>query len=389
MKILYFSNSRLPTKKAHGHQIMKMAYFFSQQNITVELIVPSRKNPQHQNISPFKFYGIKKTFLIKKIFSYDPAWLIKFKSGIYIKTQAMLFIFSLFIYLLFKPNKSDYIFYTRDEYLLPLLQIFSGTVVWEAHSLPKKHRYYLKYFKKCNSIIVLTHELKKILIKIGLKPEHILVSADAVEINMFGIKLETKEARKILGLPQSKIILGYSGSYKTKNMDKGIKDILSALSMLYPQFKHIFFVAVGGSQKEIDFYQKIAENKKISDLVKFIPRIQTERLAIFQQACDIMMMPFPWQHHFAYFMSPLKMFEYMASHRPIIATNLPSIKEVLNQNNSVIVEHDNPQSLAQGIKNLIEHPDLRQKISNQAWNDVQKYSWQQRVSNIIKFIKRK
>ena len=144
MKILYFTNSRIPTEKAHGIQIMKTCEALVKSGADLKLILPFRKNKPFKRIDTFDYYQIKLNFKIKKIWSYDPDWLMRLKDGIYIKFQLAFFITSLFFYLLFKKNKSNYIFYTRDEYLLKLLQKFSDKVAWEAHTLPKNKSKYLK-----------------------------------------------------------------------------------------------------------------------------------------------------------------------------------------------------------------------------------------------------
>ena len=88
------------------------------------------------------------------------------------------------------------------------------------------------------------------------------------------------------------------------------------------------------------------------------------------------------------------MFEYMASGRPIIATDLPSIREVLNDSsassgrgNAIIVKPDNPEDLARGIKTALENKELVNKISAQAFEDVNKYTWEKRTGDILNFIK--
>jgi len=83
--------------------------------------------------------------------------------------------------------------------------------------------------------------------------------------------------------------------------------------------------------------------------------------------------------------SPLKMFEYMASKRPIVASDLPSIREILNDHNSIIMEPNDPQKLAEGIKEALNQ-DLSQKISQQAFSDVQSYTWEKRTKKILEFI---
>src|SRR3989344_1814798 len=138
MKILYFANIRLPTEKAHGRQIMKMSESLAKAGVDLELIIPSRRNPNFKNISPFDYYQINRNFKIKKIDCFDPVFLLGWPAGLYIKFQTIFFVLSLAIYLLINRNKKETLFYTRDEALLPLLSIFGKKIVWEVHALPKK-----------------------------------------------------------------------------------------------------------------------------------------------------------------------------------------------------------------------------------------------------------
>ena len=80
------------------------------------------------------------------------------------------------------------------------------------------------------------------------------------------------------------------------------------------------------------------------------------------------------------------MFEYMASKRPIITSNLPSIKEILNENNCVFFQSDNQKDLAEKIIFLLANKNLADKISEQAYREVKDYTWKKRAEKIINFI---
>ena len=76
----------------------------------------------------------------------------------------------------------------------------------------------------------------------------------------------------------------------------------------------------------------------------------------------------------------------MASGVPIIASDLPSIREVLDKNNASFFESDSPQDLAENIKKLLENVDFANNLSEQAKKDVLKYTWQKRAEAILNFI---
>lgn len=386
MKIIYLANIRLPTEKAHGFQIMKMCEAFVQEGAEVELILPHRKNPLRQ-IDPFDYYQLKTRFVIKRLKSLDPRFLIGLGHGIYIKFQIFFFLISLFFYLFFRGPRRDEIFYTRDEHLLPLLQRFSKQVVWESHALPKRKKAYAKFFARCSRIIVLTAAIKKTLLDLGIPERKILIAPDAVDLGIFDLELSPQEARAKLSLFQDKIILGFTGNFRTKGMDKGLRVIFQALKILKTSNPNLILLAVGGSPEDIERYQKLAREEGVGEQVQLLGRVGQSELAIYQKAFDMLLMPFPKNEHFAYYMSPLKLFEYMAAQRPIVASNLPSLKEILNDGNAVLVKPDDPESLVQGIEKILSDKELASRISEQAFADVQNYTWQNRARKILAAIK--
>jgi len=385
MKILYISNSRIPTEKAYGIQIMKMCEAFSVQNNDVELILPTRKSKIFKNIDAFEFYSVKQNFKIIKLKCFDPNFLITSIQGIYIKFQILFFIYNLKKYLKKNKNK-NLILYTRDEYILPILQKFSKKVVWEAHTLPKNKRHYLKYWGKCFRIITISQGLKNELVKLGLNENKILVASDGVDLEKFKNinhpqPFLEKEGRQRLNLPADKKIILYAGHLYNW---KGVQILADASKFLD---KNILIVFVGGT----DFDIKNFKNKN-QDLIKenkilILGYKKPESIPKYLKSADILVLPNSAKNIKSSWTSPLKLFEYMASNVPIIASDLVSIKEVLNKNNAIFFKPDDSKDLAEKIKNLLQNQDLSVKISTQALKDVQNYTWQKRVKKIINFVK--
>jgi glycosyltransferase involved in cell wall biosynthesis len=135
-------------------------------------------------------------------------------------------------------------------------------------------------------------------------------------------------------------------------------------------------------------YYKIIEELRLDrNRFYFHDLVPVSEVPAYLAACDIVAMPFPWTPHYAYHMSPLKMFEYMAAEKPILATQLPSVMEVLvDGKNAVLVEPDNPKALAQGIRRIMEDKEFSRRISAQARQDVLAYTWEERAQKILCFI---
>jgi glycosyltransferase involved in cell wall biosynthesis len=281
---------------------------------------------------------------------------------------------SLFFYLLFKNRKIT--LYTRDPGFI-LFRLIGFKVAFECHLIPKNRDAFFSLVKYATRVIVISKALKDAFIAAGFAPKKILVAPSGVDLSTFDIAMAKEDARKGLDLPQNKFIAMYTGNFTTMGEDKGISDILKAL----PNAPEVLFVAVGGSEKDVARYRKGAEMQGLSERVILRGSTTQKQLAIYQKAADVLLMPFPDTPHYRNHMSPVKMFEYMAAKRPIIASDLPTIKEVLNNANAVIIPPGNVEALLQALALSIP-ADLSEK----AYADVQEYTWKRRAERVTSFI---
>ncbi len=73
----------------------------------------------------------------------------------------------------------------------------------------------------------------------------------------------------------------------------------------------------------------------------------------------------------------------MASARPIIASDLPSIREVLDDESAVLVEPDSARALREGVQRVLSNPLLAEKITAHARGRVAEYTWEKRAAHIL------
>ncbi len=76
----------------------------------------------------------------------------------------------------------------------------------------------------------------------------------------------------------------------------------------------------------------------------------------------------------------------MASPRPIVSSDLPSVREILNEENAILIKPNDVKSLVQGIEKALKNKDFSANLSRQASLDVRQYTWQKRTKKIINFI---
>ncbi|MFH1423751.1 MAG: glycosyltransferase family 4 protein [Candidatus Nealsonbacteria bacterium] len=371
MKISYIQNARIPTERAHGIQIMKTCEALVGLGHSVELTIPRRFNLIKEN--PFDYYGIDRIFKIRKLPCLDLIPLDKYLGHLGLWIESVSF---LFFILLDTPFRKADIVYTRDKFLLPL-SFFLKNFIYEAHTFPKNYLIYSLFLKKLKGMVVITQKLKDLFIEKGIPESRILVAADGVDLEKFGIKEAKEECRRKLNLPQDKKIVLYTGHlYKWK----GAEVLLKAA----PEIQSVLFVFVGGTKRDVADFKKHAEDLNNVLIVGHRPYAE---MPYWLKSADVLVLPNSGKEEISkYWTSPMKMFEYMASRRPIVASGLPSVREILNETNAVLVEPDNPEALARGIKEILQNPQLPDKVSDRAFQDVQQYAWPERQKKILNFI---
>lgn len=372
MKIIYIANIRIPTEKAHGVQIMSMCEAFANAGNDVTLVVPRRLNNIKSN--PFEYYGVKENFKIKKLPTLDFIFLGKF--GFW--AQSFSFgVFSTF-YSIFK--KVD-IIYSRDLISLYILSFFGvkKKLVFELHE--NRENFVIKrVLKMVTKIIVITQGLKDYCIfEYGVERDKILVAHDGVDLDKIRRDIDKSDSRSKIGIPQNKKIVLYVGSFFAYNW-KGVDVVLEAAK----NFKEdVIFLLVGGSREEIDNLKSLG----VSDNVVLVEHQTHKNIQYYMSAADVLLLPNKKGDEVSEkYTSPMKMFEYMASGRAIVASDLPSIREVLNEENSILVSPNDKDRLSDGIKNVLNNNELADRISKKSFVDVQGYSWRNRVKNILSFI---
>lgn len=356
---------RLPTEKAHGIQIMKTCEALSLNGADIELVVPWRFNRLKDN--PFRYYNIQGKFKITTIPSFDFVKL----GRIGFLIQSISFSLSVLFYLIFK--KAD-IIYSRDEILIFLLSFFRKKLFWEAH-MNRYNHIIRRILVKCGGIITITEGLKNFYISKGAVSDKIAVAPDGIDLSDFPNNFDKNSVRKELGLPLDKKIALYVG-----RLDgwKGTETLFSASKLLPPSIQ---VVIIGGESKQVSCLKiKYPE-------VMFLGFLPYRDLSKNQSVADVLILPNTGKDEISVkFTSPLKLFAYMTSGRPIISSDLPSLREVLNEENACFFEADNPKSLTSAITSILNDKKKQDKISNQALRDIIKYSWNCRAQKIISLL---
>lgn len=280
------------------------------------------------------------------------------------------------------------IIYTRSVLVAYCTTLFRKTVILELHSLPmgraEPHlfRMLLKsHFLK--RIIVITHSLLKLLTNqyaLALENDKIKVLPDGVDIKQFMNAPEQKTARRYLKLNTSigESVVCYTGHlYEGRGID-----LILELAKRLPQMT---FLIVGGNTGDITKWRLIQVQEKINNVI-FFGFVPNAMIPLYLSASDILIMPYQEKISISggisdvyRWMSPMKMFEYMASGKLIIASDIPVLREILNETNAILCPPKDIDFWQRSLEVAARDSQLREKLGKKAREDAQKYSWLNRA----------
>ncbi len=105
------------------------------------------------------------------------------------------------------------------------------------------------------------------------------------------------------------------------------------------------------------------------------------------QKADLLVIPLPGENPVSMSSSPLKLFEYMAAGKPIVASDVPGIKEILqDRRNAFLFRASDPKSLAHAVHVLQSDTRLARRIAVNALAAAQRYTWDERARSILLFL---
>ncbi len=213
----------------------------------------------------------------------------------------------------------------------------------------------------------------------GMPPEKVIMLHNGFNHLFFARKTAASQnwRQQLLTDGREYLAVYAGGLYPFKGVDM-LVDVAKELS-------GVQFAIAGGTESQVTAYQKLAKSQQVNN-IKFIGYLPQHQLASLLQAADVLTHPHCCTEA-ATFTSPLKFFDYMASGTPIVATEIPSLREFKSGNIAATwCEPDNPYEFAQSIQSsLIKYP---WKVEGYAEtiDFVKQFSQENRIEKILSYV---
>jgi glycosyltransferase involved in cell wall biosynthesis len=267
--------------------------------------------------------------------------------------------------------------YTRDREAVWYLQRRGFRCVLNAHNWPYKKRlaaWLVSHAKGvlCNSKGTQTAVQEAVQLPTA-------VAYNATDQNSFAGH-DKAMLREALGLPIGKKIALYSGHlYGWKGTE-----VLLQCARLCESQTELLFVIIGGTPEDVATAQKKASSMANIIFLGHQPKILVPQFLV---CADVLLLPNTnATAESVRFTSPLKMFEYMASGTPLVASDLPSIREILTEKIAFFAEAGNAASLAEAVRLVLAHPQEAAEKAQTALAQSAQYSWEAHAKQVAAFI---
>ena len=382
MRIAYCTNVRLPSERAHGHQIAKVVSALRDMDHEVEIFAPFRKNDIEASFE--SYYGLKSPVHLHHLGKTDgiKAWWAPGVLGLKLTT----FLLQRGLRKVFEKRAKEFdLIYTRTPEILPALTGHGVPVIIELHRIPRVGvGGFLRQLRKTCLIVALTSPMRQALIDMGVSDVPVIVEGDAVDLHDFDALPEPAATRASLKVPEGASLIVYAGQLKSMGLSKGIPELLGALRVLRERGTEFRAVIAGGPEAEKERFEN-GLPEELHPVVTFTGHLPHLKIPTLMTAADILVYPAPKSSHPFYVRdtSPLKLFEYMASGRPIVAADLPPLRDAVDESMVTFVPPGDEDELARGMLEILDDAEGALKKARAARTHVESFTWGSRMKRIL------
>jgi glycosyltransferase involved in cell wall biosynthesis len=395
VKILYFADIRFPLERANGIQTMETCHALARRGHDVHLVVrPDTHAPPRD---PFEYYDLPAIpgLVVERAPAGGPPLARRMGYLAFAATRALgagradlvmtrdLSVASLLLRL---PSRPPVVYESHGyapEVASALPALVSTATPPAASKLARLAKRESFVWRHADGYVTITSGLASAQnARFGAR-SRVVVVPDGTRIPSSGTR--PPDSGRVDGTgsagPVARCTVGYAGHLYAW---KGVDVLLEAVA----QVPGVRCLVAGGHDQEPDLarLQALAGRIGVENRVTFTGHLPPSDVPGVLARADILALPNPASAISTHATSPLKLFEYMAAGKAIVASNLPAIREVLTHDaNALLVTPGDPGALAAAIRRLAGDPALRETLAAAARTAVAEYSWDRRAERLEAF----
>ena len=379
MKILAIAMSRIPAPNANGIQVMKVCQALAQLGHEVILLVPDMQPQRPSREALAEYYGLSETFEVRWL-SPAPIWRAAGKIP-----WLSIVIRRAFTWRAIREARklNPDLLYLWPPQSAVFAQLLRLPAILELHEEPlgRFGVWWYSAYVRLNGkkrLVSITRALQDLLERNYGLPADVVIAPNGIDLERYASLPSPELARQQIGISEAPTVICSGHLYA----GRGVETFL-ALAEKSPQVQ---FVWVGGRQAEVDGWRERAQKM---ENVKFTGFIHNADLPLYQSAADILIAPYERKiagssgGDSASFASPMKIFDYMAARRAIITSDLPVIREILDDESAIFCPPDDVDTWHAALTGLLADEATRKKMAENAYARVGENTWLARARRIL------
>jgi glycosyltransferase involved in cell wall biosynthesis len=390
VNLLYIAHVRLPTERAHGLQIVQNCEALADAGAQVTLWVARRWQTAALRGARdvWAHYGVRRNFALRRLPVIDLLPLVPGQSHL---GARLIFALGMLTFIVsactgLRFTRADVV-YSRD----PLVLLCVGwlfprqRLAFECHTAARgrfSRWVERRLLRRAERIFATTGHLASALIAAGADPTRVVVAHDGIRAERFADQPHPGAAKHDAGWGDARYVVGYVGRLHTVGIDKGVGMLVDAAA----RADGVTLAVIGGPEESLPALRARWRAIRGTDDGLYTPgQVDPERIPGLLAACDACAIPLPPAEHFAWFASPMKLFEYMAAARAVLASDLPAIREVVTDGaTALLIPPTDPDAWTAAIVRLRDDPALRERLAAAGRAHVMAhYTWAARARAIL------
>lgn len=217
-------------------------------------------------------------------------------------------------------------------------------------------------------VVTLGEKMRSNIVAAGVEAEKVIIAPNAVGEDFESGPLDATAAKRELGLDTSAM---YVGTVSSLVEYEGVDDLIRAFELLAGSHPNLHLLIVGDGVA-LPGLKAMARLSVATDRIAFPGRVSRRQATLYHQALDIFVVPRK-DLDVTRSVTPLKPVEAMASAKPVVASRLPALAEIVSDEiTGLLFDPEDVTNLARQLSRLLLDPQLRARLGEQGRSNVLK-----------------